>query len=325
VPAPRVDVHQHLWPAELLLALGRRRTAPRLRRADGSWLLESAGEPVWPVDEADHDPATRAGRAATDGTDLVVVAPSCPIGIEALPARAALPLLDAYHRGVAALPPPFAAWAGAALDAVDPLGLDALLADGFAGLCLPAGAVATTDGAQRVDALLEVLEARDRPLLLHPGPAPWAPAPPAVPGAPAWMPAMTTYVAQMQAAWHVVMAAVRPRRPALRVCFAMLAGLAPLHADRLRLRGGPRWAPDPATFLETSSYGSAVQAAVGALTGPGSLVHGTDRPVVDPGAAAPDHMRRRAPLRLLGASNPALARAAVPARRPPSRTPEVTL
>lgn len=314
--APRIDVHQHLWPAELLTALGRRRAAPRLRRDAGGWVLESAGEPDWRVDERDHDPARRAGLAREDGTDLVVVAPSNPIGAEALPARAALALADAYHRGVAALPAPFAAWATAALEAPDPAGLDALLADGFAGLCLPAAALATPAGIARLAPLLDVLERRDAPLLVHPGPAPWAPAPALPAGAPAWLPAMTTYVAQMHTAWHALHAGTRSARPALRICFAMLAGLAPLHADRLRLRAGERWGPHPATFLETSSYGPAVQAAVADVAGPGALVHGTDRPVVDPGPEPPPRMRTGNPLRLLGPANPALRRALVPAPSP---------
>ncbi len=64
----------------------------------------------------------------------------------------------------------------------------------------------------------------------------------------------------------------------------MLAGLAPLHSERLAARGGP--APqelDPLVFYDTSSYGPA---AIGALTewigGPGQLVYGSDRPVVEP-------------------------------------------
>ena len=48
-PAGRVDVHQHLWPAELVEALRARTGAPRL---DG-WTLLLDGEPPYPVEPTD--------------------------------------------------------------------------------------------------------------------------------------------------------------------------------------------------------------------------------------------------------------------------------
>ena len=51
-------------------------------------------------------------------------------------------------------------------------------------------------------------------------------------------PPLVPYVQQMHAAWHHFHAAGRPRHPRLRVCFALLAGLAPLHSERLMTRGG---------------------------------------------------------------------------------------
>ena len=52
------------------------------------------------------------------------------------------PLLDAYHRGIAALGAPFAGWASACLTAIDAPGLARQLDRGFVGLQLPATAVA---------------------------------------------------------------------------------------------------------------------------------------------------------------------------------------
>ncbi len=63
----------------------------------------------------------------------------------------------------------------------------------------------------------------------------------------------------------------------------MLAGLAPLHAERLRSRGGPcRPQPDPLVFYETSSYGPAAVRVLEDLVGAQQLLYGSDRPVVDP-------------------------------------------
>jgi hypothetical protein len=66
----------------------------------------------------------------------------------------------------------------------------------------------------------------------------------------------------------------------------MLAGLAPLQAERLAARGGDAALRDPHTFYDTSSYGPAAIAAMAAAVGHGALVHGSDRPVVDPAPAA---------------------------------------
>jgi hypothetical protein len=73
----------------------------------------------------------------------------------------------------------------------------------------------------------------------------------------------------------------RPAHPALRVLFAALAGLAPVHAERTALRGGPaRPEPDPLMFYDTSSYGPRARRAIAAEIGHGQLVYGTDFPVV---------------------------------------------
>lgn len=279
---PVTDVHQHLWPEALLTALARRRVAPRLVRSDAGWELQAWGEPPCVIDSRDHDPARRAQRARQDGLERVVIAPSCPIGIESLAPCEADPLLDAYHDGLTGLGAPFTAWAAARLTAPDPQALEDRLAAGFVGLCVPAGAFAAPDDWRRIAPLLDVLAARSAPLFVHPGPSPWAPNPPAPPGGPAWWPALTTYVAQMQTAWFAIHHGARRAYPELRIGFAMLAGLAPLHHDRFRGRGGDGVGADPATFVETSSYGPDIAASVAAVIGADALVYGSDRPVVTP-------------------------------------------
>ena len=78
------------------------------------------------------------------------------------------------------------------------------------------------------------------------------------------------------------------RAPELRVVFAMLAGLAPLHAERLAARGGPADAVhDPLTCFDTSSYGPRAIDAMLRVVGVDRLLYGSDRPVVEPPRLAP--------------------------------------
>jgi 6-methylsalicylate decarboxylase len=304
---PRVDIHQHLWPEPLLRALSRRREPPRIvRRRGAGWALRLHGEPEAPLDVADHDPERRAALVDADGLDRALVAPSTPLGIESLPAAEAEPLLAAYHEGAAELPSQFGAWAAVGLDDPDPAALSRVLDDGFAGACLPAEALAGPAGFERLGPVLELLERRGAPLLVHPGAAP-----PAPPAAPPWWPALTGYVAAMQTAWHAFAVWGRPAHPGLRVCFAMLAGLAPLHRERLVARGG-RADADPGVFLDTSSYGRRAVDAVIREVGVDRLVHGSDRPVIPAGAldlgeAVDVALRERNPSRLLGSHAVAVA------------------
>lgn len=279
---PRSDLHQHLWPEALLRELAERSAPPRLRRDGREWLLELPGEPPSPVALADHDPVVRALEAERDGIDLVGIALSVPLGIELLPAAEAEPLLDAFHDGVAELAGPFRFWAATALTVpgAGALEIDALLDRGAIGATVPAAALASEVGLVRLSALLSRLEARDVPLFVHPGPAPAAHR-----GAPAWWPAMTAYVADMHAAWHAWAAWGRAAHPRLRVLFAMLAGGAPLHAERLAARGGPADAVhDELTFFDVSSYGPRTVDAMLRVVGADRLIHGSDRPIAQPPA-----------------------------------------
>ena len=101
------------------------------------------------------------------------------------------------------------------------------------------------------------------------------------------------------AAWLGFGAWVRPAHPGLRVCFAMLAGLAPLHEERLASRGRHCGPADPLAFYDTSSYGPRAIAAMAAAVGEDALVFGSDRPVVAPSMPPAHHASRAAnPARL---------------------------
>jgi predicted TIM-barrel fold metal-dependent hydrolase len=296
---PAIDIHQHLWPEPLLSALSQRREPPMLVRRGAGWTLRLVGEPEGPVDLADHDPDARAALVRADGLDRALVVPSTPLGIEALPAGEAEALLDAYHEGVRALPDAFGAWAAVGLADPDPAVLARLLDAGFVGACVAAEALGGPGGLERLGPVLETLERRGAPLLVHPGPAP-ATTTVALPG---WWAALTGYVATMQTAWHAFAVWGRAAHPGLRVCFAMLAGLAPLQRERLVARGGAA-VSDPDVFLDVSSYGGRTVDAVLREVGVDRLVHGSDRPVVPAtdlplGDAVRAALRERNPARLL--------------------------
>ena len=262
----RADIHQHLWPDRLLSSLARRTAPPRLRRDGRGWLLELEGDAPAPFDPRDHDPATRTGF------DRIVIAPSSPIGLEWLPE--AEDLLEDFHAGVLELGAPFELWAGLVLADPTPSRVDALLDAGAVGLSLPAGALGGPAGIESLGPALERLAQRGAPLFVHPGPAA---------GSPAWFPALTAYVAEMSAAWHAWAQWGRPAHPRLRVVFAMLAGLAPLHAERLAARGGPSEAVhDGLTAFDTSSYGPKAVDAMLRVVGVDRLLYGSDRPVIEP-------------------------------------------
>jgi hypothetical protein len=301
-----VDIHQHLWPGVLAEELRRRSQPPQL---DG-WTLLTSGEPPFAVNPADHDVARRAAEAADDGVGSIVIGLSSPLGIEYLMPEDAVPLLDAYHDGVAGLGPPFAGWAAACLAEIDAAGLTKQLDRGFAGLQLPATAVADESGYRRCSPLLDVLAERDLPLFIHPGPAAGAKE-----VGPAWWAPVVAYVQQLHAAWFAFRAYGRPAYPRLRVCFAALAGLGPLHGERLAARGGgplARGVADPHAFVETSSYGNRAVDSVLRVLGVDMLVFGSDRPYARPhpdlglGGAARHAIRVTNPARLLhGTGGPA--------------------
>jgi len=279
---PSIDVHQHLWPEAFVAALTWRREPPLLRRAGDGWVLRMRDEPDYAFDPREHDPRARLDLLERDGVDRALLAISSPLGIEALPRAEAEPLLQAHNSGLLALGRPFGVWGAVALRPPLPADVDALLNAGAIGISLPAGALSSPSGLDRCAGLLDRLEARDAPLLVHPGPGPWR-RQAYVDDAPTWWPAMTRYVADMNAAWHAFVAFGRPRHPRLRVVFALLAGGAPLHVERLNARGGPAAAvADRGLFYDTSSYGLRAIDALVRCVGIDQLVYGSDRPVVGP-------------------------------------------
>ncbi|MFE6488133.1 amidohydrolase [Streptomyces sp. NPDC057757] len=297
------DVHQHIWPPDFVELLRARTAPPRL---DG-WTLHLAGEPPYEVDPADHDITARTALAHGDGLDLALVSLSSPLGVEHLPPAEATELLTAFHDGALALPAPFGVWASPSLSspvAEAAEAVDRELRRGCRGLQLPADALLDAAGWDRCASLLDVLTRHDKPLFIHPGAAPLTP------GAPSWWPALVPYLAQLHASWFAFRAFGRARHPRLRVCFAALAGLAPLHGERLATRGGGRGEIDFDAFYETSSYGTRAVDALVRAVGIDVVVSGSDRPyapltIPDLGADAAVHALRTVnPARLLKGSTP---------------------
>jgi 6-methylsalicylate decarboxylase len=285
----RIDVHQHLWSEPFVDALAARDELPFVRREHGLTVLFIAGERPYVIDAAGESGVRRAELLAHDDLDRALICMSSPLGVERLAREEAVPLLDAYHDGALALGEPFGVWGSLPLDRIDPGDVDRALARGCVGVSLPAGALAGLDALASLRPLLGRLEDAGAPLLVHPGPGPGESSAPSGAGAepsladPLWWSALTRYVSQMHAAWLTFVSAGRAEHPRLRAIFTMLAGLAPLHAERLSSRGGP--APlrrDPLTFYETASYGRDSVQRVGEVVGAEQIIYGSDRPVVDP-------------------------------------------
>jgi hypothetical protein len=273
------DVHQHLLSEPLIVELSRRRRPPMLVRRDGGWDFRVGTEPDTFLPRAATDVARREEQMRHENLDYALIALSSALGVESLPADESAPLLEAHHLGSASLPDRFGCWGAVALSSPDPAEVDAALDRGCVGISLPAASLATPGALERLGPLLARLEARDAALFVHPGPVTSEIGVDA--RLPVWWPALTDYVAQMQAAWFAFLPAGRAAHPGLRVLFAMHAGGAPLHLERLEARGGPAARePDPLVFYDTSSYGPRMLRAMSAIVGDTQLVHGSDRPVV---------------------------------------------
>lgn len=297
LPDGCIDVHQHLWPPALLEAL-RARTAPPMLRG---WTLHTAAEPPYEVRPDDHNVLLRSAREA--GRSAVLVSLSTPLGIEALPADDAAPLLDAWHEGVRALPTPFRGWAAVGEREPDIDGLTDLLKNGFVGLQVSATAMLVPAAIEALGPVLRRCEELDRPVLVHPGPVHREDS---VPG---WWAAVVQYPAQLQAAWWAWSTAGPALFPDLRICFGAGAGLAPLHFERFAARGGGRFTIDRNVFVDTSSYGRQAVDHLTRALGIDPIVLGSDRPYAEPvgpklGDAALRAIAVTNPLRLLEGSTP---------------------
>ncbi len=270
-----------------------------IRRGRG-WTFRVGGEPDSVLSFDATNVALRAVEVRRENLDRALVALSSALGVETLPAEEALPLLEAHHRGVEELPANFGGWGAVQLEAPDPAEVDAAIGRGCAGISLPATALADPEALAHVGPLLARLEAHDAPLFVHPGPVAAAGQSGPRPPVPVWWPALTSYVAQMQAAWFAFLHAGRHEHPRLRVLFAMLAGGAPLHLERFAARGGTAPAePDPLVYYDTSSYGTRMLEAMAGAVGVAQLVYGSDRPVVEPVAELGPELGR-----LLRCTNP---------------------
>lgn len=105
---------------------------------------------------------------------------------------------------------------------------------------------------------------------------------------------MTSYVAQMQAAWLRWATAGRPQFPRLRVVWSMLAGGAPLLSERLDARRGPSIdLSDPLSFYDCSSYGPVAVDAMARRVGAERLLYGSDRPVIEPMDSGRDELLKQ--------------------------------
>jgi predicted TIM-barrel fold metal-dependent hydrolase len=305
-PVAAIDLHQHLWPDQLVERLRARSRTPYLR----GWTLHTRGEAPFEIEPEHHDVATRLRQNARDGIGLACLSLSSPLGVESLRGPSATALLDAWHEGVAALPFGFGAWASFSREEPDLEGLRQLLASGFVGIQVPATAVRTPAAWAWLGPVLAVAEAADRPVLVHPGPEP---ADPEAAALPSWWPAVVGYAAQLQAAWWAWHAAdLRADHPTLRVVFAAGAGLAPVHHERYAARGGSAGALDPLVHVDTSSYGPQGLDALVRVLGIDALALGSDRPYAQPmmgpvapgpiGEAASRAIRVTNPRRVLGLS-----------------------
>ena len=186
-----------------------------------------------------------------DGLDRALLCLSSPLGIEWLPREQAHELIDAYHEGALSLGDPFGVWGAIALDGADPDDVDGALARGCVGLSLPAGALASVDALSALRPLLERLELLARRCSCIRARRCAAPrradCAAASLGDPLWWPALTGYVAGMQAAWLAFLAAGRrepsaaARRssrcsPAWRRCTPSACPRAAVPARRRRTR-----------------------------------------------------------------------------------------
>jgi 6-methylsalicylate decarboxylase len=275
---PVTDCHQHVWPAAFVELLRRRSRGPRLE----GWTLHLDGEPPYQVDPAAHDLTARRATDVADGIDLALLSLSSPLGIESMDPGESAPLLAAWHSLADQLDAldggeGYGVWA--AVNVVEP-DLDDLARwlrhPRVHGLQVPATALADPAALERLAPVLAVVEAADLPVLVHPGPAATSP------DVPAWWPALTSDTAQLTAAWFAWHVAGRALLPRLRVAFVGLAGLAPLHHERLVQRGGELGAIDPLVHYETSSYGMRAIDALIRVVGIDPLVHGSDRPYALP-------------------------------------------
>ena len=241
----RYDVHQHLWPEQLVSALSRRREPPCLR---GSRLELREG--VFQIDLSAHNLQARVALLDRMGIDVALVSLSPTLGSDEAPE-----LAEAYEEGILEV-------AAAAAGRILPLAAGEER-EGFAGSSISAPRIVE-----------EGIGPRTKPVFVHPGYSDAAPQ-----AMPPWWTPVVDYTAQMQAAFAAVLARGATDVP---VIFAILAGGAPFQLERLQQRGDAGELP-PSLYFDTASYGRhALDLAVAACGGD-RILYGSDTPVMDPG------------------------------------------
>ena len=248
----RYDVHQHLWPAEVLKELGRRQAPPWIR--DGHF--QGPGLPPMAVPPSAHDLDQRLTWLDDGGIDVGVVSLSPTDGFDAH-------LQELWHVGILQM-------AEASGGRLLPLAYGRRRA-GFAGVSVAAGAV--TAGLGHLPA---ELEAAGEVLFVHPGRPEPAPA-----GVPDWWVGALEYCVEMQRAFTAWLARDAAAHPTLAVVFAILGGGAPLLMERFRARGADLdFGRHHNVVVDTASYGESAIGAFIHMYGTDQLVHGSDAPVL---------------------------------------------
>ena len=257
-----VDLHQHLWPAPFVDALRARREIPYLA---GDTLVLDEGQ--FAYDPTTDDLARRMAALDADGVERAVVSLQPSLGLASLDPDARRGLEESWVEGIDEL----VDRAGGRLLALGP----GRVVDGLPGVAVAAGLLDDLDVAA---SLLDDVSRSGGFLFVHPGPAR------SRPGAPRWWTGIVDYGAEMQAAWFSWLDGGRERWPDLRVVFAMLAGGAPFHLERLALRSklDVRSMLDENVFLDVSTHGRRAIELCLETFGVEQLVYGSDLPVVDP-------------------------------------------
>ena len=248
--------------------------------------LELGWEPDCQIDLRNHDPQRRIAELDRMEIDSAVISISTPVGCEALPAEQATPLVDAYNTGIEQL----AGESGGRLQAMAAVVVDdiegslgsvsELLDRGFAGVTVPSETLATPESVERASPLLNLVESRNSPLLVHPGPAPWTPQEPAPGSLPGWWTSVGQYPSWSQRAFFTWRAVGRRLHPQLRTVWAILAGGAPVLEHRWRVFSGEQGSIDPNLFLDTASAGREALELTLSTYGAEQVVYGSDHPVI---------------------------------------------
>jgi len=271
-------------------ALAQRTEFPFVRDEHGLTVLFLAAMsgPMWSILQA-RRPRGGPRSYGADGLDRALLCLSSPLGIEVAAPRAGAAVARRLPRGRARARRAVRRVGAIALDDPDPDDVDRALHRGCVGISLPAGALAGVDRLTRVRRCSRAFLAR-RALVRPPRSSRRARSRRRARSATrSGGPRLTHYVADM--ARGLAPRCSGPAGPSTQSC-GCSSRCSPASrrctASALAARGGlDRSEPDPLVFYDTSSYGPlAIGALSDAIGGPGQLLYGSDRPVVEAGAPA---------------------------------------